>query len=77
MNQKRFGIRYWSNNMKLNTLKFDVRKIKAFRIKETDSLQKIDEMQRELKETIQKLQKLYDEIQRFREEKAFKEAFDE
>ena len=50
---------------------------KAFKIKKTDSIQKIDEMQRELKETIRKLQDLYDGIQEFREEKAFKEAFEE
>lgn len=50
---------------------------KAFKIKETDSIQKIDETQRELKETISKLQDLYDGIQKFREEKAFKEAFEE
>jgi hypothetical protein len=57
--------------------KFDLRRPKVFKIKETDSLKKIDKMQRELKETITQMQKLYDEIQKFRDEKAFKEAFNE
>lgn len=50
---------------------------KAFNIKETDSIKKIDKMQKELKETIDKLQTLYNTIQDFRDHKAFKEAFDE
>ena len=50
---------------------------KAFNIKKTDSIEKIDEMQRELKDTINKLQELYDGIQKFRDEKAFKETFNE
>ena len=61
-------------------LKFDNRRIKslkAFAIKKSDSIKKIDEMQRELKITIVKLQQLYDEIDKFKAEKAFKEAFDE
>ena len=53
------------------------RKPKAFEIKETDSIEKIDKMQKELKNTIDKLQKLYDGIAEFRAEKAFKEAFNE
>jgi len=57
-------------------MKFDLRKPPtAFKIKETDSILKIDKMQRELKEMIERLQTLYEEIQKFRDEKAFKNAF--
>ena len=58
-------------------LEFALRRPKAFKIKKTDSIKKIDEMQRELKNTIDKLQKLYDGIAKFRAEKVFKEAFDD
>ena len=58
-------------------IKFDLRRPKAFNIKETDSIKKIDKIRRELKETITQMQELYDEIQKFRDEKAFKEAFNE
>jgi len=63
--------------VKNKKLKFDLRRPKAFNIKETDSIKKIDKIQRELKETITQMQELYDEIQKFRDEKAFKEAFNE
>ena len=59
----------------MNKLKFDIRTPKAFKIKETTSLQEIHKMQKELKETIIKLQALYDEIDKFRKEKAFNEEF--
>ena len=61
----------------MKNLKFDLRRPKAFNIKETDSIKKIDKIRRELKETITQMQELYDEIQKFRDEKAFKEAFNE
>ena len=50
---------------------------KAFAIRESDSIEDIDKMQIELKETIKDLQNLYDGIAKLRAEKAFKEAFDE
>lgn len=59
----------------MKKIKFDIRKPKAFKIKKTTSLKEIHEMQRELKETINKLQMLYNEIDRLRKEKAFNEEF--
>jgi len=51
-------------------MKFDLRKPPAaFKIKETDSIKKIDKMQIELKEMIERLETLHAEIQKFRDEK--------
>jgi len=51
-------------------MKFDLRKPPAaFKIKETDSIEKIDKMQIELKEMIERLETLHAEIQKFRDEK--------